>query len=241
MAVTSAPPYVLADTEPTEPPTTASVEEDATADFAGWRLCPTCGELNRPEASYCIRCGRDLNVGRDRTAPYLRPGITLEPRLGFVHSFTDLGPGFSFAAEGKRVREETAVLPVFYTDYGFGYESTFVASDTHVYLTTHELKPYVDLDVKLWVAGDVIFEFGPGAGVRYNYDRRGSFFYCTTGFNIRAFPGWDEYGPDDYEWNIHVTGKYHLTQYYAKHAGVTFAAQTFSGGAIITVGHAFLF
>ena len=52
---------------------------------------------------------------------------------------------------------------------------------------------------------------------------------------------WEEHGPDTYELDSQFSAKFRLTQYYADFAGVSFAAQTFFGGAVITVGHAFTF
>ncbi len=230
-----------AEAAPAELPESASAENDESADVAGWRLCPSCEKLNGPEASFCIYCGRDLDVGRSRPATRRGPAVTLEPSLSFFFRFTELGPGFSFAAEGGRVREEVTTFVVLDADYGLDFDGVFLASDTHIYFTSYALRPYVGIDVSLWVYEDVIAEFGPGAGVRYNYDGRGSFFYCGAGFGVRGFPTWQEHGPETYELDSQFSAKFRLTRFYADHAGVTFAAQTFFGGAVITVGHAFAF
>ena len=231
-----------AEAPPAELPESASAETGASADIAGWRLCPSCEKLNGPEASFCIYCGRDLDLGRSEAATRRGPTVTLEPSLSFFFRFTELGPGFSFAAEGGRVREEITMFAVLDADYRLHYDGVFFASGTHFYFTNYALRPYAAVDVSLWNYGDdVIAELGPGAGVRYDYGRRGSFFYCGAGFGARAFPAWREHGPDTYEWDSQFWARFRLTQYYADFAGVSFAAQTFFGGAVITVGHAFTF
>jgi len=227
---------------PAELPESASAENGTSAAVAGWRLCPPCEKLNGPEASFCVYCGRDLDVGRSEAAARRGPALTFEPSLSFFFRFTELGPGFSFAAEGGRVREEITIFAVLDADYRLHYDGVFFASGTHFYFTNYALRPYAAVDVSLWAYDDdVIAEFSPGAGVRYGYDGRGSFFYCGAGFGVRAFPMWQEHGPETYELNNQFSVKFRLTHYYVDFAGVAFAAQTFFGGAVITVGHAFTF
>ncbi len=231
-----------AEAPPAEPPEAASAEKGASADVAGWRLCPSCNKLSGREASFCIYCGRDLGLGRSGAPARRGLSVTLEPSLSFFFRFTELGPGFSFAAEGGRVREEFTIFAVLDADYGMDYDGVFFASDTHVCFGTQALRPYAAVDVGLWIYGDeVIAELGPGAGVRYDYGPRGSFFYCGAGFGARTYKVWQEHGPDEYRWNSQFWAKSRLTHYYADYAGVSFAAQTFFGGAIITAGHAFTF
>jgi hypothetical protein len=230
-----------AEAPPAEPPESASAEKGASADVAGWRLCPSCAKLNGPEASFCIYCGRDLDLGRSEAATRRGPAVTLEPSLSFFFRFTELGPGFSFAAEGGRVREEITMFAALDVDDGLDYDGVFFASGTHLYLTDDALRPYAAVDVSLWAPDSVIAELGPGAGVRYDYGRRGSFFYCGAGFGAQTYRVWQEHGPDTYEWDAQFWAKSRLTHYYADFAGVSFAAQTFFGGAVITVGHAFTF
>ena len=231
-----------AEAPPAEPPESASAEKGAPADVAGWRLCPSCEKLNGPEASFCVYCGRDLNVGRSEAAARRGPVVTLEPSLSFFFRFTEIGPGFSFAAEGGPVREEFTIFAALDADFGLEYDGVFFASGTHFYFTDDALRPYATVDVNLWSYDDDVFgEFGPGAGIRYDYGLRGSFFYCGASFGVRTFPVWQEYGPETYEWDAQFWAKSRLTHYYADYAGVSFAAQTFFGGAVITVGHAFTF
>jgi len=231
-----------AEVPPVEPTGPDLSENSSSADVAGWRLCPSCGKLNGRETLFCISCGRDLNLGRREIAARSTPSVTLEPSLSFYRDFTELGPGFSFAADAGYVREELTAFAALDAEYRFRYEGFFFASDTHFYFTKNALRPYAAFDVSLWNYGDdVIAEFGPAAGVRYDHDGRGSFFYCGAGFGARAFPTWQEYGPDTYEWDSQFSASFRLVHYYADFAGVAFAARTFFGGAVITVGHAFTF
>jgi hypothetical protein len=227
---------------PAESGDPASNGSGAKGNVAGWRLCPSCGELNEPAASFCTYCGRDLDLGPGRAATGRGTAITLEPSVGFFGDFTELGPGFSFAAEGGPVREEITAFPVLDAGYKLHYDGLFFASGTHIYLTDYAIRPYAAVDVSLWsYRDDVIAEFGPGAGVRYGYGGRGSFFYCGLGCGAKAYSVWREYGPDTYEWDSQLWARLRLTHYYARFAGVSFAAETFFGGAVMTVGHAFTF
>jgi hypothetical protein len=227
---------------PAEPPEPVPEETAAAADLAGWRLCPSCGKLNEPASSFCMYCGADLGGERRPPVTGRRPPLALAPSLGFFGRFGRLGPGASFAAEGRRLREEATVLAVLDVHREIDFGGVYVASDTHVYFPPRPVRPYAFMGVGLRnYDEDVIAEFRPGAGVRYDYGRRGSFFYCGGGFAAGVFRGWEEYGPDTYEWNMQVWGKFHVLHFYADHAGVTFTAEPFFGTAVFTVGHAFAF
>lgn len=231
-----------AEVQPVEPSGRDLSENSSSADIAGWRLCPSCGKLNGRETLFCIYCGRDLNLARRESSPRPTPSVALEPSLSFFGDFKELGPGFSFAADGGSVREEITAFAALDAEYRFQYEGVFFASDTHFYFRKKSLRPYAAFNVNLWNYGDdVIAEFGPSAGVRYDHDNRGSFFYCGAGFGARTFRAWQEYGPDTYEWDSQFGAGFRMVQYYTDFAGLAFAARTFFGSAVITIGHSFTF
>ena len=183
-------------TSPTEETTTSP------ADVSGYRLCPQCNTLNRPQADYCMRCGANLGEGpaeRAAPAPAAVKGFALTP-FGFAGNYEALGGGL----RGRFDRSTWSYTPSYaYDARGPGasfydnHQRHLLANGARFYFGAAALRPFLGgaLDADYYYyrydyyryyereRHSFIVFLGFGGGLEFNYDPRGSFF------DIRGFAG----------------------------------------------------
>jgi hypothetical protein len=217
-----------------------AAEETTTseADLSGYRLCPQCNTLNRPDADYCIHCGAAL-AGRTEEAKAPRPGVVkgfaLSP-FGFVGNYDAGGGGL----RGRFDHRRWSYIPSYAYDARWPEGSSEIDSHQHhslanegrFYFIPGAVRPFIGvaLDGEYyyyrysyypWYEGEshnfLVFT-GFGGGLEYNYDPRGSFF------DIRGFAGpavtWVG-GPSDYSRTlVYFSLKVGNVVYFSRHVGL---------------------
>lgn len=201
--------------------TTAAVGDEKTPapDLAGYRLCPECNTLNKPEAEFCARCGAAL----DRARPVAWPRTPFSLSLEFSPGTAALWyvPAGIFAYDGGRWGDE-------FTAFAVG-----LANDVHIYFKTTRLRPYAFL---LGGAGcltdfyETDWALAGGGGVRYGYGALGSYVYGGLGLGASRFEGEDR--------GLTVVVKGRATHYFLERLGVSGSCQFFGSFAFITFGPA---
>lgn len=183
-------------TSPTEETTTSPV------DVSGYRVCPQCNTLNRPQADYCMRCGANLGEGpaeRAAPPPAAVKSFALTP-FGFAGNYEALGGGL----RGRFDRSTWSYTPSYAYDAGsrggYYYDSDqhhILRNDARFYFGAAALRPFLGgaLDANYYYYRYYYFWYnereyhrfivflGFGGGMEFNYDPRGSFF------DIRGFAG----------------------------------------------------
>ncbi len=237
---------IAADAETAPPP----AEETTTqpVDVSGYRVCPRCNTLNRPQAEYCIRCGAPLGEGPEKAkAPALAAvkGFALTP-FGFAGNDETLGGGL----RGRFDRGAWSYTPSYAFDArgplsaGEGSDRHHILrNDARFYFGAATLRPflggaldadyfYYRYDYYWYYEGErhyfIVF-LGFGGGMELYYDPRGSFF------DIRGFAGpaatWYS-GPDsDSRILAFFSFRAGNVVYFNRHVGldVHFTADTVSG------------
>lgn len=170
----------------------AGDETPVAADLAGYRLCPECNTLNRPEAEFCARCGADLNASRvpPRTALITREAV-LKP-MGSVGNYEILGGGFGAVVQIARFSYQPAYAYAFVvrTEWEEKPGRHYLDNRLLYYFKSGPVRPLVALDVQSWYEYTpptaqeaekhyfVVFP-GAGAGIEVYYGGRGSSFDLT--------------------------------------------------------------
>jgi len=173
-------------------PPAAGDETLPAPDLAGYRLCPECNTLNRPEAEFCARCGADLNAPKvsSQTALITREAV-LKP-MGRVGNYEILGVGLGALIEIAPFSYQPTYAYAFIvrTEWEEKPVRHYLDNRLLYYFQREPLRPLVALDVQSWYEHTpptaqepekhyfVIFP-GAGAGVEVNYGRRGSSFDLT--------------------------------------------------------------
>jgi hypothetical protein len=191
---------VAAGAETAPPP----AEEISTqpVDVSGYRVCPRCNTLNRPQAEYCIRCGARFGEGPEEAkapAPAAVKGFALTP-FGFAGNYEALGGGL----RGRFDRGTWSYTPSYAFDArgplpaGAGSDRHHIlGNDARFYFGGAALRPFLGgaLDADYYYYRYDYYRYtqrerhffivfaGFGGGLEFNYDPRGSFF------DIRGFAG----------------------------------------------------
>ena len=209
-------------------------EEATTApdDLTGWRLCPACGRLNRPEAEYCMYCGIDL--AEKAAKPQRRTPFTISGEIPFSAQAGWFIAGVGCAYDAGVWGEELILMPFFLLIPVGAF------NDFHVYVRQGELRPFVSAlvggyDLPEFEGGtddDFFLTVGAAGGVRYNYDGRGSYLYGSGGLGYRRRGG-ESYEAREGPVLIFKT---RFTHFFSEHIGLTGSVQGWNAEILASGG-----